>query len=143
MIKIIDCEGEVFSTVATALRAAFTGIFVTGELVAAPSSFPAVMLTEMDNSVYERSLDSSGTENHAIFMYQAEAYSNKSTGKKAECKAIMAVIDTEMQTMGFVRIGNSPMPLPNADATKYRMVARYRAIAGKSIDSSKIQFYRR
>ena len=128
---IPDIENTVFSTVATALRAEFPGIFVAGETVAAPSTFPAVTLVEQDNSTYQRTLDSSGIENHAVLMYQAEVYSNLSVGKKAQCRAIMTVIDTEMQKLGFVRLGSGPMPIPNADATKYRMVARYRATISK------------
>jgi hypothetical protein len=128
---VIDIENEVFNTVATALRSEFTGIFVSGEAVAAPSTFPAATLVEMDDSVYARSMDSSATENHALKMYQAEAYSNLSSGKKSQCKSIMAVIDTEMLKLGFVRVGCGPMALPNADATKYRMVARYRAVISK------------
>lgn len=124
---IINIETEVFSTVATALRAEFSGIFVAGEAVAAPSSFPAVTLVEDDNSTYQRSLDSSGQENHAQLMYSCNIYSNKSAGKKAECKAILAVIDAEMFGMGFVRVGSSPMEMPNANQTIYRMVARYKA----------------
>ena len=129
---MINIEPEVFSTVATALRAQFSGIFVAGEAVAAPSTFPAVTLVEDDNSTYQRSLDSSGQENHAQLMYSCNVYSNKSAGKKAECKAILAVIDTEMFGMGFWRAGSSPMEVPNADKTIYRMVARYRATAGKN-----------
>ena len=129
---MIDCESEVFSTVATALRASISGIFVSGEAVAAPASFPAVTLVEMDNSIYMRTMGLSRIENHASIMYQAECYSNLSSGKKAQCKAIMAIIDTEMQKLGFVRIGSGPMALPNADATKYRMVARYRAVISKT-----------
>jgi hypothetical protein len=51
-----------------------------------------------------------------------------------------------MLDMGFVRIGSGPQELPNADKTKYRMVARYKGVASaKTIsgDSSKIQIYRR
>lgn len=129
---MIDCESEVFSTVATALRASISGIFVSGEAVAAPASFPAVTLVEMDNSIYMRTMGLARIENHASIMYQAECYSNLSSGKKAQCKAIMAIIDTEMQKLGFVRIGSGPMALPNADATKYRMVARYRAVISKT-----------
>jgi hypothetical protein len=128
---VIDIENEVFNTVATALRAAFKGIFVSGETVAALSSFPAATLVEMDDSVYEKTMDSSYTENHALKMWQAEAYSNKSSGKKTECKSIMSAIDDEMLKLGFVRVGCGPMALPNADATKYRMVARYRAVISK------------
>lgn len=128
---MIDLETEVFGTVATALRAEFTGIFVSGEAVAAPSSFPAVTLVEQDNSTYQRSLDSSGSEKHAVVMYEANAYSNLGSGKKKQTRAIMAIIDDEMQDMGFVRIGSSPAEVPNADKTIYRMVARYRATVSK------------
>lgn len=124
---MIDLETEVFGTVATALRNGITGIFVSGEAIAAPSSFPAVTLVEQDNSTYQRSLDSSGSEKHAVVMYEANAYSNLGSGKKKQTRAIMAIIDDEMQGMGFVRIGSSPAEVPNADKTIYRMVARYRA----------------
>jgi hypothetical protein len=65
-------------------------------------------------------------------MYEINAYSNLGSGKKAQCKSIMAVVDTEMQKLGFVRMGCGPMELPNADATKYRMVGRYRAVISKT-----------
>ncbi len=135
---MINIETEVFSTVATALRDEITGIFVSGEAIAAPSSFPAVTLVEQDNSTYQRSLDSSGSEKHAVVMYEANAYSNLGSGKKKQTRAIMAIIDNEMQDMGFVRIGSSPAEVPNADKTIYRMVARYRA----TISTDKI-IYRR
>lgn len=135
---MINIESEVFNAVATALRSEFTGIFVSGESVAAPSSFPAVTLVEQDNSTYQRSLDSSGSEKHAVVMYEANAYSNLGSGKKKQTRAIMAIIDDEMQDMGFVRIGSSPAEVPNADKTIYRMVARYRA----TVSTDKI-IYRR
>ena len=128
---MINIESEVFSTVATALRDEITGIFVSGEAIAAPSSFPAVTLVEQDNSTYQRSLDSSGSEKHAVVMYEANAYSNLGSGKKKQTRAIMAIIDNEMQDMGFVRVGSSPAEVPNADKTIYRMVARYRATVSK------------
>ena len=135
---MINCETEVYSTVATAIRSQFSGVFVAGEAVAAPSSFPAVTLVEDDNSTYQRSLDSSGQENHAQVMYSCNVYSNKSAGKKSECKAILAVIDAEMFGMGFLRVGSSPMEVPNANASIYRMVARYRGVI-----SSDLRVYRK
>ena len=127
-----DIENEVFSTVANALRAKFAGIFVAGEAVAAPSTFPAVTLVEDDNSTLTQTLDSSGEENHASVMYTANAYSNLSSGKKAQCKAILAVIDDEMFGMGFIRVGSSHMEMPNANQTIYRMVSRYKATVSKN-----------
>ena len=128
---MINVENEVFSTVATALRAEYPDMNPLSEAVAAPSSFPAVTLVEQDNSTYQRSLDSSGREKHAVVMYEANAYSNLGSGKKKQTRAIMAIIDDEMQGMGFVRIGSSPAEVPNADKTIYRIVARYRATVSK------------
>jgi hypothetical protein len=34
--------------------------------------------------------------------------------------------------MGFVRVGNAPVEVPNANASIYRMVARYRATISKN-----------
>lgn len=128
---MIDVENIVFDAVATSLRSEITGIFVSGEAVAAPSSFPAATLVEMDNSVYERSIDSSSPENHVRVMYQAEAYSNKTSGRKVEAKKIIADIDKTMLGLGFVRISCSPMN--NTDSSIYRMVARYKAVVGNSL----------
>jgi len=130
---MINCENEVFSTVSQAVRAQYANAFMTSEPVASPSKFPCVVLREMDNSTYQRTLDSSGTENHAQLMYQAEVYSNLSTGKKSQCRAIMALIDEEMQKLGFLRIGCGPMEMPNANQTIYRVVARYRGTISKDL----------
>lgn len=123
---MIDIENEVFNRVATRVREQFPDIFIVGEYVSSPSSFPAVSLVEMDNSIREATIDSGSNENHANVMYEVNVYSNKTTGKKTECKEIIALIDNEMTAMGFVR--STITPVPNEyDSTIYRMVARYRA----------------
>lgn len=129
---MIDCENEVFSTVATALRAKYPNMNPSsGEKQPAPSDLPTAIGREMDNSTYTRSLDSSGEENHATVMWQWEALSNKSAGRKAECKAILAVIDAQMFNMGFLRVGSGPQEMPNANGAIYRIVARYRGTISK------------
>ena len=134
---MIDIENEVFDRVAKRVREQFPNIFMVGEYVKSPSSFPAVSLMEMDNSVRESTVDSGSNENHANVMYEVNVYSNKTTGKKSECKNIVALIDTEMTAMGFVR--STLTPVPNEyDSTIYRMVGRYRAAV-----SSDHKIYRR
>lgn len=123
---MIDIESQVFDRVATRVREQFPDIFMVGEYVSSPSSFPAASLVEMDNSIREDTIDSGSSENHANVMYEVNTYSNKTTGKKSECKAIMALIDEEMIAMGFVRVTLTPVP-NEYDATIYRMVGRYRA----------------
>lgn len=123
---MIDIESLVFDRVAKRVREQFPDIFMTGEYVNSPSSFPAVSLVEMDNSTRESTIDSGSNENHANVMYEVNVYSNKTAGKKSECKTIITLIDTEMTAMGFVR--NTLTPVPNEyDSTIYRMVGRYRA----------------
>lgn len=128
---MIDIENEIFNEVSKRVRKKFPKIFMTGEYVKSPSSFPCVSLVEMDNSTYEDSQTSEGGENHATVMYEANIYSNKTTGKKAECKAIASLIDDVLMDMNFTRIMLEPM-LNQNDVTIYRMLGRYRAIVSKN-----------
>jgi hypothetical protein len=125
-VRMIDIENVIFNRVATKVRDEYPDIYMTGEYVKSPSSFPAVSLVEMDNATRTDTIDSGSNENHANVMYEVNVYSNKATGKKSECKDIIALIDKEMLTLGFAR--NTLTPVPNMnDSTIYRMVGRYRA----------------
>lgn len=128
---MIDIENELFTNIATALRSEYDGIYVVGEYVPQPPKFPAVNIVEMDNSVYQQGVDSGAIENFATVMYQVDVYSNKVQGKKAECKAIIALIDAQFAQYGFTRMFMQPVPNFN-DATIYRMTGRYRGVVSKS-----------
>ncbi len=134
---MIDIENVIFNRVATKVREKYPGIYMTGEYVKSPSSFPAGSLVEMDNATRTDTIDSGSNENHANVMYEANVYSNKATGKKSECKAIIALIDEEMLAFGFQRVSITPVPNMN-DSTIYRMVGRYKATV-----SSKHEIIRR
>ena len=123
---MINIENAVFDRVATKVREVFPDIFIVGEYVKSPPIFPAVSLMEMDNSTRTDTIDSGSNENHANVMYEVNVYSNKTVGKKSECKAIMALIDEELLVMGFSRSMLTPVP-NEYDSTIYRMVGRYRA----------------
>lgn len=127
---MIDIENEIFNSVATEVRNKYPGIYVVGEYVKTPPNFPCVSLVEMDNQSYQRTEDSGSTENHVSVMYEVNIYSNKTVGKKTECKAIAALIDERMLALGFAR--TMLQPIPNMDdATIYRMVGRYSAVISK------------
>ncbi len=128
---MIDVENEVFNRIATKLREQFDPISVYGEYVKSPAVFPAVMIEEKANSIYQKSQDSGNVENHVSVMYEVNVYSNKQTGKKSECKAIFKVIDDEFATMGFTRILKEPISNLE-DATIYRLVGRYTAVVSKN-----------
>ena len=127
---MIDCENEVFSTVAKAVRESLPSVFISGEYVRTPSKFPHVSLIEMSNTAYDRTQSSGSLENHVSVMYEVNVYSNKKSGKKSECKAIAALIDNELAALGFSR--TMLQPIPNMDdATIYRMTGRYTAVISK------------
>lgn len=127
---MIDIESEVFNTVSEKVREQYPEIFMTGEYVKSPSSFPCVSLIETDNQIYRNTRTSGCIENHAQVVYEVNVYSNKQRGKKAECKEILGFIDKQLGAIGFTRTLMTPVP-NEVDATIYRMVARYRAIVSK------------
>ena len=127
---MIDIENEVFNAVSTDIRAEYPDIYMVGEYVKTPPKFPCVSLVEMDNRSYQQTEDSGSVENHASLMYEVNIYSNKTVGKKSECKAIAALMDERMLALGFAR--TMLQPIPNLDdATIYRMVGRYSAVISK------------
>lgn len=128
---MINIEEELFSEIASNVRKKYSKVYMVGEYVKSPSSFPCVSMVEMDNSVYTRSQTSVGDENHAQLMYEVNVYSNKTKGKKTECKSIIAYIDELMLNRGFTR--TMLQPIPNMDdATIYRMIARYTGVVSKN-----------
>ena len=127
---MINVEQEIFNIVAKAVRSVYPDIYISGEYVKSPPKFPAVSLVEMDNSAYIRTQSSDSVENHAELMYEVNIYSNKTSGKKSECRAIATLIDNELAALGFSR--TMLQPIPNMDdATIYRITGRYRAVASK------------
>lgn len=127
---MIDIENELFTLIATALRAAYDGIYVSGEYVSQPPTFPAVSIVEMDNTAYRRTQDSGSLENHAEVMYQVDVYSDLNRGKKVQAKAIAAMIDVLFSVNGFTRTFMNPVQ-NMIDPTIYRITARYQAVVGK------------
>ena len=63
-------------------------------------------------------------------LYEVNVYSNKTSGKKSECKSIIALIDSKLGELGFTRTMLNPIP-NEENATVHRMVARYRAVISK------------
>lgn len=122
---MIDCESIIFQKCADAFRAEYPNGFIAGEYVPQPPKFPAVSIVEMDNAIDQRAVDNGNIENAVNVMYQVDVYSNLNTGKKAQTKAIIALIDEVLAQHRFVRTFCNPIQNFN-DATIYRMTARYR-----------------
>ncbi len=127
---MIDAETEIFSVIAEKARVEYPKLFMTGEYVKSPSSFPCASLVEIDNATFRNSQTTDLRENHVAVTYELNVYSNKKSGKKSECKAIAFYIDELLLRLGFTRTMLEPVP-NEGDATIYRMLGRYRAVIGK------------
>ena len=128
---MIDVEADIFNEVSQRVRDKYPGIFMTGEYVRSPSSFPCVSLIEVDNSTLRDTQTNEGKENHVVVMYELNVYSNKTKGKKAECKEIIGFIDEILMGLNFTRVMMEPIPNQD-DVTVYRMLGRYRAVISKN-----------
>ena len=121
---MIDAEAAIFDRVAQAFDAQYPGGSRYSEATETPPRFPCMTLVEVDNATYDRTLDP--REHNATITYEANAYSNKTAGSKQECKAIMQLVDEQMQGLGFVRLFCNQTK--NSDTRIYRMTARYRGV---------------
>ena len=127
---MITVENEIFDIMAKAVGVQYPDAYVVGEYVPAPSQFPCISIVEFDNSAYDKTQTSGSLENHADIGYEINIYSNKTSGKKSECKAIASLIDNEFATLGFSR--TMLQPIPNMDdATIYRITGRYKGVVSK------------
>lgn len=126
---MIDIENMLF----TEMKKNLPKTVETGTMYASvQSKFPLATLMVMDNSVYEPFIDSARIENAVEIMVEVNVYSNKTSGKKEECKKLMKNIDGTLSGLNLVRI--SCQPTPNLeDASVYRITARYRAIVDKNL----------
>ena len=128
---MIDIEDEIFGEVCEKVSQKYPDLFMTGEYVQSPPSFPCLSLVEIDNSVLRESQTSESRENHGTVTYELNVYSNKKVGKKAECKAIVAFVDEILASMNFTRTMLEPIP-NQIDPSIYRMLGRYRAVISKN-----------
>ena len=134
-----NIENDVFTAVATAARAEFPDIYIVGEYVPIPASFPAVMLYEADNYIVQEG-STTRIDDFVRVMYSVSVFSNKTSGKKSEAKAIADFIDGEMTKLGFTR--TMRMQVPNlADATIYRLESRYEAVVGDGATAGTYMIY--
>ena len=120
------CENEVYTKLKAAILAKYPGADVQAEYVHSPSVLPHVSIELSDTQVMRIAMDTSDTSKMDVVMFTVTIYSNLGSGKREQARGILDVVDEEMYQMNFRRL--SAIPLPNmADATIYRLTARYRA----------------
>lgn len=140
-MKIVSPENVIFTIIATSIRAQVKDVYIAGEYVSQPPKFPAVNIVESDNFPVRSTQTNTNLEKTVQVVYEVNVYSNKTKGKKAECKNIAALIDTEFMRLGFTRLVLNPIQNMN-DATIYRMYGRYRGEVAVDADGNYIVYRR-
>ena len=97
---MIDKSNEIVTLGTRKLRETYPNITVIGEYVDTPSKFPCVTLDETSNIPVH--LDSATVNKYASVQYRVQVFSNKESGKRAECRAIYNTIDELLQSIGLV-----------------------------------------
>lgn len=126
---MIDISNQIFTVMANRFDERCPNGSRFSEPVDIPAKFPCMTVVEVNNSTYERSMDGSHKENHAVVVYQVDVYSNLTAGAKSECRDILAMIDDEFLALNFTRL--SYTFVKNVDKKITRMTARYRAVVGE------------
>lgn len=124
---MIDYQNEIFTSVATKVRAVHSDAMVVGEYTRSPSKFPAVTLDEIENVTVPALVDSSDEERYCGVTYRLQVFSNKTAGKKGEARAIFSTADAVMLGLGFRRTTYTTTP-EIYDSTIYSITATYEAI---------------
>lgn len=124
---MIDYQPQIFTAVASALRAKRPGIVVTGELSDQVAKFPCVQIEESRNVPTEQ--DNGPDSLFAEIQYRVRVYSSKKNGKMAEARAILADVDLVLEPLNLRRkTFLAQNGLYNNSA--YRIEATYEAAIG-------------
>ena len=145
---MIDIENAVFDKLRTALRNAFLNEYpdltILNDRPEAQQKFPCVVITQDDNSTYNRGQTVAGEDQYAEVMFTIDVYTAVVSGGKTLAKKIAAVADAEMLSLFFSRM--FLRETPNVDRKLKRITARYKAVVGKAEvtgDSINYLIYRR
>lgn len=127
---MIDFEQQAFTAVRTKVIAVDSTTSVKSETDLSPKKFPCVCFEEVGNSVYTSTSDSSNIERHALVSFEANIYSNKTSGKKTKAKELAEAVDEAMNELGIERISKNIQYFD--DSTKVRIILRYRGVISQS-----------
>lgn len=129
---MIDYDDDIITAVESALEDEYPNVPLYDESIPGDADFPCVVMEEIDNYVYQQTIDSGSNENHIVSAYEISVYSNRTRGKKAECKRIFATVSDTLTGLGFTRLSANPIQM--IDATVYRLIGRFTAVVAKNGD---------
>lgn len=105
---MIDYFNSIYTAVAKELRKRVPGILVTSEIDdSTVKRFPCVQIEENNNLPVH--LDSAGHSKYAAVSLRVRVYSNKDTGRIAEARSIVGIVDSILEPLNFYRKSFAPL----------------------------------
>lgn len=126
---MIDFETQIINDLYNKIIAVFPNATVGTIVDPTKITFPYVNIIVSDSAPTYRFVNSSRVEKYRDITIEVEVYSNLVTGRKAQAKAIMGLVDSELLAMGATGTSLNPLELTNPvdNSTVFRYFARYRA----------------
>ena len=95
---MIDYFSSIYTAVAKELRKQVPGILVTSDIDDRPvKRFPCVQIEEHNNLPVH--IDSAGHSKYAAVSLRVRVYSNKNTGRIAEARSIVGIVDSILEPL--------------------------------------------
>ena len=105
---MIDYFNSIFTAVAKELRKQVPGILVTSEINDRPGKrIPCEQIEENDNRPVH--IDSAGHSKYAAVSLRVRVYSNKTSGRIAEARSIVGIVDSVLEPLKFYRKSFAPL----------------------------------
>lgn len=130
---MIDLENYVYSHVRSDILSAFTNVDCSSEYTENPASFPHVCIEMSDNTTHAESMTAQQREFAAEQTFTVNIFTISPT-RKSDAKAIAAVVDSSLSTLGFRRA--MYLRTPNIDRNIYRLTLRYNGIVSVGYDGN-------
>ena len=73
---MIDIENQIFDNISKVVREHYPDIYMTGEYINIPPTFPSVSLVQKSNPTYRQTQTSASNENHVDVMFEVNIYSS-------------------------------------------------------------------
>ena len=121
-------NNAIYTVVRNAVKNDYSTANVTMTYSPTQSKFPTVFIREIGHLTPTETAALSNAQDIYETSWEAQVFSNLSSGAKEQAYAIMAVVKTALRGLYFVEYFESP--LDQTDKSIYCLVARFRRVIG-------------
>ena len=141
---MIDIQSKVVDTIYNAVITQYPNIDVTTGYDEKNAVFPCIVVEEIDNVPYRRTITDDCVENYSRITYEVSVYTDNQNSAKTDGRKIISLVDAALAGLKFRRIRlNKPL---NIGRTIFRQYLRSDVVVSKPVtvgNNTVYQMYRR